>query len=65
MLMTRLDDLSSLLEYGCINDGGKRPVTPYPNLDRIVDSFVLELERTAVIDVRADVFGIGQHLMNG
>src|ERR1019366_10068102 len=64
MVVARFDNASSLLEDGRINDGSKRPVTPDPHLDRVVDSFVLKLERTAVIDVRADVFGIGEHLMH-
>src|ERR1035437_5130660 len=54
----------SLLEDGCIDDGSESPVAPDPHLDRIIDSLVLKLERTPVIDVRADVFGISEHLMH-
>src|ERR1017187_2059470 len=64
MLVPGIDDASSLIEDGCIDDWLERPVSPDPHLDRIVDAFVFELERAPVVDVCADVFGVGQYLVN-
>ena len=65
MLVPGINDPSSLFEYSSINDRFKRPVSPHPQLDRVVDAFVFQLEGAAVIDIGADVFGIGEYLVNG
>ena len=65
MLVPRIDDPSSLFEDSCVDDRVERPISPDPHLNRIVDAFVFEFERTPVVDICADVFGIGQYLMDG
>jgi hypothetical protein len=44
MLVPRIDDASSLIEDGCIDNWLERPVSPDPHLNRIVDPLMFELE---------------------
>src|ERR1035441_9422406 len=63
--MARLNDSPRLFEDGGVNDRHKGSIAPDPHVDRIVDSLVLQLERAAIVDVGADVLGVGEHLMDG
>ena len=63
--MTRLDDAPGLLEDGDVDDRCDDAVAPDPDVDRVVDPLVLQLERAPIVDVGADVLGVGEHLMGG
>jgi hypothetical protein len=57
-------DALGLIEQLGIHDGFKGPVRPDPHLGRIFNPFLFQFERGVVVDVVADVFFVGEHLMN-
>src|ERR1017187_7587963 len=48
----------------CRDDGFECAITPDPHLRWVVNASVFQLEGSPVVDVCADVFGVGQYLMN-
>src|SRR6185437_12234661 len=63
MLMARFNDSPCLLEDGSVNNRHKGSLAPDPHVGRIVDSFVLQFERAAIVNVGSDVLGVDVNLM--
>ena len=59
------DDAVRHEEHVRLHDGRERPLRTHPQFRRILDVLALEFEGSAVVDVVADVFFVGQHLVHG
>ncbi len=59
------DDAVRHEEHVRLHDGRERPLCAHPQFRWVLHVLALEFEGSAVVDVVADVFFVGQHLVHG